>query len=265
MENPIALQNTDMIGHHVKLQGPAKRIVSLVPSQTELLFDLGLDEEVVGITKFCIHPEKWLRNKTIVGGTKNFKIDVIRDLKPDLIIANKEENEEFGIKELQNEFAVWTSDIFTLNDSLKMIQSIGTLCDREEAAQKMIQEIETQFGNLTSIINKKGKTAIYYIWKSPWLVAGKDTFIDNMLEACGFINLAVDSRYPEIDPAKLKLLNPDYILLSSEPFPFKQLEKDFLSQFIEPEKIKFVDGTYFSWYGSRLKQAPSYFKSLFSS
>ena len=182
-----------------------------------------------------------------------------------MIIANKEENEEFGIKELQNEFAVWTSDIFTLNDSLKMIQSIGTLCDRKETAQKLIREIQLRFEELNSSIEIKGKTAVYYIWKSPWLVAGKNTFIDSMLEACGLTNLAVDSRYPEIDPAKLKLLNPDYIFLSSEPFPFKQLEKDFLSQFIEPEKIKFVDGTYFSWYGSRLKQAPSYFKSLFSS
>jgi len=254
-----------MLGQTVRLSKAPQRIVSLVPSQTELLFDLGLNREVVGITKFCIHPAQWLQSKKIVGGTKNIHLDVIRELQPDLIIANKEENVEKDILELQKEFPVWISDVNTLPDSITMIREIGTLCDRVEQAKVLINEINDQFNALISSSHFSGKKIIYYIWKNPWLTAGHDTFIHAMLKACGHHNASIQSRYPEVRPEALKKLEIDYIFLSSEPYPFKEDDKDYLSNYIDKTKIIYVDGTYFSWYGSRLKYAPSYFKSLISS
>lgn len=254
-----------MLGRNIQLSKAPLRIVSLVPSQTELLFDLALDHEVVGITKFCIHPAQWLLSKKIVGGTKNIHLDVIRELKPDLIIANKEENVEKDILELQKDFPVWISDVNTLPDAITMIHEIGILCDRTEQAENMIKDIKDHFNALITSSHFLGKRVIYYIWKKPWLTAGHDTFIHSMLTACGLQNASLDSRYPEISPDALKKLEIDYVFLSSEPYPFKEDDKEYLTHYIDKNKIIFVDGTYFSWYGSRLKNAPSYFKSLISS
>ena len=261
----IAIQSTDMLGNMVELRKPAIRIVSLVPSQTELLFDLELNQEVVGITKFCIHPASWLQEKKIVGGTKNIHLDVIRALQPDLIIANKEENIEETILSLQKEFPVWISDVNTISEACYMIGEIGKLCDRTIAAQHFISEINQNFESLSKASALSGKKAVYYIWKNPWLTAGKHTFIHSMMEACGLQNESKEMRYPEVAPELLKKLDVDYIFLSSEPYPFKEEDKEYISQFIDKNKIIFVDGTYFSWYGSRLIKAPSYFiKLIFS-
>ncbi|MFN0187372.1 MAG: ABC transporter substrate-binding protein [Bacteroidia bacterium] len=257
-----AIQSYDMLGHLIQLSKPAQRIVSLVPSQTELLFDLELNEEVVGITKFCIHPTAWLQEKKIVGGTKNIHLDVIRALQPDLIIANKEENVEEAILELQKEFPVWVSDVNTLSEACYMIGEIGKLCDRSIAAHQFISQINQNFESLKTAATLSSKKAIYYIWKNPWLTAGHDTYIHSMLEACGLQNESKDIRYPEFSPELLKKLDLDYVFLSSEPYPFKEEDKEYLSQFIDKNKIIFVDGTYFSWYGSRLLEAPSYFKKV---
>ncbi|MBK9638191.1 MAG: ABC transporter substrate-binding protein [Bacteroidetes bacterium] len=251
-----------MLGNLIQLRKPAQRIVSLVPSQTELLFDLGLNKEVVGITKFCIHPASWFQEKKIVGGTKNIHLDVIRELKPDLIIANKEENVEEAILELQKEFPVWISDVNTIPEACYMISEIGKLCDRTSLAQNFISKINQNFESLSKASALLGKRAVYYIWKNPWLTAGHHTFIHSMLEACGLQNESKDMRYPEFPPDQLNKLAVDYIFLSSEPYPFREEDKEYLSQFIDKNKIIFVDGTYFSWYGTRLINAPSYFKQL---
>ncbi len=262
MTDDHAIQSYDMLGNLIQLQKPAQRIVSLVPSQTELLFDLELTKEVVGITKFCIHPPSWLQEKKIVGGTKNIHLDVIRELQPDLIIANKEENVEEAILELQKEFPVWVSDVNTIPEACYMIGEIGKLCDRSFAAHQFTSEINQNFESLKTAATLSGKKAIYYIWKNPWFTAGHHTFIHSMMEACGLQNESKEMRYPEVAPELLKKLEVDYIFLSSEPYPFKEEDKEYLSQFIDKDKIIFVDGTYFSWYGTRLIKAPFYFKKL---
>lgn len=262
MIDDSAIQSNDMLGNLIQLRKPAQRIVSLVPSQTELLFDLKLDKEVVGITKFCIHPASWLQEKKIVGGTKNIHLEAIRELEPDLIIANKEENVEEAILELQKEFPVWISDVNTISEACYMIGEIGRLCDRTTSAQSFIYQIKQNFEALSNESSHSGKKAVYYIWKNPWLTAGHHTFIHSMMEACGLQNESKDQRYPEFPPELLKKLEVDYIFLSSEPYPFKEEDKEYLSQFIDKNKIIFVDGTYFSWYGTRLIKAPSYFNKL---
>ncbi|MFI5148346.1 MAG: ABC transporter substrate-binding protein [Bacteroidia bacterium] len=246
----------------IRLHEKPARIISLVPSQTELLFELGLDKEVVGITKFCIHPDSWFRTKTKIGGTKKLDANKIRALKPDLLIGNKEENEEGQILLLEKEFPVWMSDIHNLEQALEMVQSLGQLCERETQASEIIQKIKNQFRKFKPL--STGVRVLYLIWKNPYMAAGRNTFIDSMLNKCGFINCMDKDRYPELTEAEIQELNPDLILLSSEPFPFKEKHLKELQVFCPASEIKLADGEFFSWYGSRLLKAPAYFKELLS-
>ncbi|MEO8147478.1 MAG: helical backbone metal receptor [Bacteroidia bacterium] len=254
---------TDQLNRKVVLPHAPKRIISLVPSQTELLFDLGLDGEVVGITKFCIHPETWFKTKTRIGGTKNLNFEKIKSLQPDLIIGNKEENEEQQVKQLMNEYPVWMSDIKTFEDALNMIESIGDLVNRKSKAIEIKNQIENNFSQLKLKAKSQKPKAIYCIWYNPIMVAASGTFIDSMLYHCGFENTFANlQRYPSINYDDLKNANPDVILLSSEPFPFKQKHIDELQLICPGAKIMLVDGEYFSWYGSRLINAPAYFEKV---
>ncbi|MDP1589388.1 MAG: helical backbone metal receptor, partial [Prosthecobacter sp.] len=165
----------DQLGREVKVPAPPQRIISLVPSQTELLSDLGLGDRVVGITKFCVHPEEWFRTKARVGGTKDVKLDVVRSLNPDLIIANREENVQGQIDTLSNEFPVWVSDVNDLPSALEMIASIAGITGTVGKGEELIGTIAQQFDG---IIPQKERTAIYLIWKNPYMAAGSGTFID---------------------------------------------------------------------------------------
>lgn len=241
-----------------------KRIISLVPSQTELLYSLGLNEEVVGITKFCVHPGEWFRTKTRIGGTKNINIEKIKSLSPDLVIANKEENIKEQVEALQDFTNVYVSDIFNLNDALNMILRVGALVHKNEAAGKIATLISKKFSSLKII--KEGRRAAYLIWQKPFIAAGSDTFIHNMMQYCGLQNVfAGKLRYPETTMEELQLLNCEILLLSSEPFPFKQQHIDALQPFLPSTKIILVDGEMFSWYGSRLVYAADYFDNLIQS
>jgi ABC-type Fe3+-hydroxamate transport system substrate-binding protein len=252
---------TDQLGRSIEIQRTPKRIISLVPSQTELLFDLGLDEEVTGITKFCVHPEQWFQTKARVGGTKQLHLDKIKGLKPDLVIANKEENTREQIEELSKEFPVWISDVNNLHDALEMIESIGEIINKISRAKEIANQIKTGFVQLQTT-NCKLQTC-YLIWKGPYMTIGGDTFINDMLQCAGFQNIFEDQkRYPEISLQQLQTANCQLLLLSSEPYPFKQKHIDELQPLLPNTKIILVDGEMFSWYGSRLIKAPSYFQHL---
>lgn len=252
---------TDQSGKKITLTTTPKRIVSLVPSQTELLYDLGLDDEVIGITKFCVHPQKWFHNKTRIGGTKAVHIDQVISLQPDLIIANKEENVKEQVDALAALFPVWTSDISNLQGALQMIEAIGTITGTGQKATAIITEIKNRFDQLT--LTHATIRAAYLIWQDPYMTIGSDTFISDMLMRCGFENIFSDQlRYPTISIEEIKNRNCELLLLSSEPFPFKQKHADELQQQLPSTKIILIDGEMFSWYGSRLLLVPDYFKSL---
>lgn len=250
----------DQLGQHIELTQIPKRIISLVPSQSELLWDLGLRDELIGITKFCIHPNEMFKFKDRVGGTKTLDIHKIRSLKPDLIIGNKEENEYAQIKELQNEFPVWMSDIYNLNDAYNMISDIGKLVHKKNEATRLISNIQKSF----SVIKKYNKTVLYLIWKNPFMAAGNSTFIGDVLNQMGLINSLKNSdlRYPELTMDEIKNLNPNLIFLSSEPFPFKESHINELKQLVPNATVKLVDGELFSWYGSRLLKSVEYLNNL---
>ncbi|SKB91951.1 ABC transporter substrate-binding protein [Daejeonella lutea] len=255
------MQVEDQMGRLVCVKDPPKRIISLVPSQTELLFDLGLDEEIIGITKFCIHPASRFKSTTKIGGTKKLNFPAIRELKPDLIIGNKEENEKLQIEELMNEFPVWMSDISTLEDALEMITQLGSITGKSHRANSICSEILAGFNSLRDD-NIVGKSVAYFIWKDPFMIAGKDTFIDSILKHAGFENFSQEMRYPELTLQQLKEAKPDIIMLSSEPYPFKDVHVSEMQGICPGAEVLIVDGEMFSWYGSRLLHTSSYLKTL---
>ena len=237
------------------------KIISLVPSITETLFDFGLTaDEVIGRTKFCIHPINLVKNVEVIGGTKNLNIEKIRSLKPDLIIANKEENEKLQVEELMKDFKVWVTDIETLEDNQDFISDLGTLLYKENLALDFNRKIASVF---TDIKLSDSKKVAYLIWKNPYMTVGSDTFINEVLVRSGFENLFKSrKRYPEVSVEELK--NADVIFLSSEPFPFQQKHIDELQIELPNNEIILVDGEAFSWFGTHLMKVGNYLKDLSS-
>ena len=259
-------QFTDQLGTIHIFEKTPKRIISLVPSQTELLFDLGLEDDIMGITKFCIHPFHFKSTKTIIGGTKNIKYDKINALQPDIIIANKEENTKEIVEQLSKICPVWVTDIITLDHNLKMISDFGILFNKRTEAQKWTDKINFALSDFKQFVRNKYKQEVaYFIWANPYMVAGNNTFINEMLKLNNFHNIYEnrEERYPEVIIQKMRIQgNPDLVLLSSEPFPFTDEHAFELGRFTHHAKIVFVDGEMFSWYGSRLLKAFQYFKLL---
>lgn len=253
--------STDQLGNTLKFTSVPKRIVSLVPSQSEFLWDIGLREELVGITKFCIHPTEMFQLKERVGGTKKLSLEKIRRLKPDLIIGNKEENERSQIEELQKEFPVWMSDIFDFKDAIAMMNHLGTLLGK----QKETQAITTQLNETLPTLKNSfpPKKVAYFIWNKPYMLAATNTYVDSLLTFLGFKNAAEGfQRYPEVNAEQLKNINPDVCFLSTEPFPFEEKHIKELKELLQSTKIVIVDGEMFSWYGSRLLRLGDYLHRL---
>lgn len=258
----------DQLHRELVLENTPKRIISLVPSQTELLYDLGLEDSVVGITKFCVHPYHWKSTKKIVGGTKNIKLEKIKELQPDIILCNKEENTQEIVETLEKLFPVHVSDVKTIEESMEMIAEYGKIFKRNTEASKINQKIEFRLREFQSFVKDIPiQKVAYFIWRDPWMVAGKDTFINHLLHLCKFDNIYESlGRYPEVPIENIrKEGDPDIVMLSSEPYPFKEEHAFELGRHTHHAKTIFVDGEYFSWYGSRLVKAFDYFKTLHNS
>lgn len=252
---------TDKIGRAVRFRFPPERILSVVPSITELLFALGLEEKIVGRTKFCTHPPAKVGTLTRVGGTKTLNPETIRELKPDLILANQEENTRRQILEIAHEFPVWVSDVKTFEDALTLIEETGRLTDTEKRANKLADRIRADFDTLPEV--KQPVEVLYLIWKQPLMAAGSSTFIHSMLKTCGMRNcLAEMQRYPALESWQTQSLNPEYVFLSSEPFPFREKHLEELHPLFPGARFKFVEGRCFSWYGSAMLEAADYFGTL---
>ncbi|GGI58165.1 ABC transporter substrate-binding protein [Winogradskyella haliclonae] len=255
---------TDQLNRQINIQETPKRIVSLVPSQTELLIDLGLGDSIFGVTKFCTHPKELKQQKTIVGGTKTIKIDKIKDLKPDIILCNKEENSFEIVESLKKIAPIHISDIYNLNDAFELFEMYGDIFKVKEKANLIISEIKKEreyFQNKIQSLPKR--KAAYFIWKNPWMVAASNTFVDVMLSEAGFKNIfTTETRYPEVSLDHSKLKEVEVIMLSSEPFPFKEKHIKELKHSFPKKEIILVDGEMFSWYGSRLKYVYQYFEIL---
>jgi len=258
----------DQLGNVHYFEKTPQRIISLVPSQTELLYDLGLEETLLGITKFCVHPPHFKATKTIVGGTKNIKIDVIKALQPDIIICNKEENTKELVVELRKICTVWVTNVEDYYSNLQMIRDFGNVFNKRTEASNLIAKIEHKYSDFQLFIKEKSvKKVAYFIWAKPFMVAGKNTYINEMLKMNHFQNIyqEKESRYPEIELKKIRLEgDPDIVFLSSEPFPFTDEHAFEIGIFTHHSKTVFVDGEMFSWHGSRIVKAFDYFKQIHS-
>ena len=247
----------DQMNNTILLSDTPKRIVSLVPSITELLVDLGLENNLIGITKFCVEPS-YLKSKIqIIGGTKNLNIDKIRKLAPDFIIANKEENIENEILELKEFSKVWVSDVKTIDDNYHLINQLGYIFDKKKESVDLINRTQSIFNKT---LNFKNKKVLYLIWKNPYMSIGRDTFIHNILTQFGFENSIQVDRYPIVELEKFK--DVDIVFLSTEPFPFSEKDISEIQGQLPKSEIRVVDGTYFSWYGSRISKSSDYFEQL---
>ncbi len=250
------------MGRTVTFPFPPQRIVSLVPSQTELLACLGLNDRVAGITKFCIHPEEWVRTKTRIGGTKNLRLDKITTLAPDLVLGNKEENVAGQIHVLEKSFPVWMSDIRTVNGALDMIVRIGEITGTENRARSLTKDIATGFARLDQTAENYRPGVLYLIWHDPVMAAGRETYIDDILQKSGFRNVVTEMRYPVLEPEQAREWQPDYIFLSSEPYPFREKHLALYRKLFPDASPVLVDGKMFSWYGPRMLQAIPYLENL---
>lgn len=255
----------DQLGREFSVSKNPKRIISLVPSQTELLCDLNLENELVGITKFCVHPYQLKSAKTIVGGTKKVDFDKIKALKPDFILCNKEENTFEMITALEKIAPTYISEVNTIEDALDLIKNLGEILDRKTISQYLIEKINVKLNYFKEFIKTKPTRKVaYFIWAKPWMVAANHTFINEMLLLNKFENIYQNKeRYPEVDISKIKAEgNPSVIILSSEPFPFKEEHALEISTFTNRSIIIFADGEMFSWFGSRLLKSFDYFKEF---
>lgn len=255
----------DQLNNDIKLKSIPKRIISLVPSQTELLHDLGLEDCIVGITKFCVHPNHYKTTKQIVGGTKQIHLDKIKALKPDIILCNKEENTKAIVKACQEIATTHVSDIITIDHCLELITQYGIMFNKQHNSKIIIEKVNGNLNDFKVFIkNKPILKVAYFIWKNPWMVAAEGTFINHLLELNNFENCYKNlQRYPEVVINNIQTEgNPELILLSSEPYPFKTKHALELNIIAPKAKVVLVDGEYFSWYGSRLINAFTYFKTL---
>ncbi len=258
-----AVRHIDQMKREIWLPSFPKRIVSLVPSQTELLIDLGLQDRLVGRTQFCIHPAEILKDIPRIGGTKKLQLDAIRTLKPDLIIGNKEENQKEDIEALAAEYPIWMSDIQSIEDALQMIRTIGEITQTVERAYSIAEIIESDFSDIKAQKERfKDQAVLYAIWKNPWMFAGQDTFIHHVLELAGFQNACREIRYPEMEWKDIEKLEFDSLFLSSEPFPFAGKHEEEARALLPNKNIVLVDGEMFSWYGSRLLRLKNYLNEL---
>lgn len=261
---PAFFDRPDALGRRVVLPDRPQRIVSLVPSITDLLHALELGDRVAGITRFCERPEHWRETKTIVGGTKDVKADVVADLQADLVLANREENEKADVDAIisASNAPVYVTDVETVPDATDMIRSVGALTGTAETAQEMADTIDARFADLQP---KATHRAAYLIWRDPYMSVGHDTFIHDVMQRAGFENVfSGETRYPTVTLDEIAAREPDVVLCSSEPFPFHQKERftEEIRDALPNTSVDIVDGQIFSWYGPRLLETSAYLHEL---
>ena len=255
----------DQIGREISLKKTPERIISLVPSQTELLCDLALESQIVGITQFCVQPYHLKSVKTIVGGTKKVDFEKIKALEPDFILCNKEENTYDFLPKLEAIAPTYFSNVTSIDDTVHLISDLGTILNRRTESTNLIEKIEFKLAQFKNFIqNKETKKVAYFIWANPWMVAADETYINEMLRLNKFENIYANlSRYPKVEINRIRYEgDPEVIFLASEPYKFTDEHAIEIATYTNRSITVFADGQMFSWYGSRLLKAFDYFMEL---
>jgi ABC-type Fe3+-hydroxamate transport system substrate-binding protein len=251
--------------------GPVPRIVSLVPSITELLCDLGLAGWLVGRTGFCIHPADAVRGIAKVGGTKDVNIEKIRTLAPTHLIVNIDENERPTVDRLAQFVPhVIVTHPLTPRDNLALYRLLGGIFGASHQAEILCSAFEHEYAALTNEQRPAAQTVLYCIWKDPWMSVSQDTYIANMLALIGWrvwVAAAADGdtapapRYPSFSWSDAMVREVDQVLLSTEPYRFTEAHADALERQIG-KPVRLVDGELLSWYGSRAIAGLRYLRAL---
>jgi ABC-type Fe3+-hydroxamate transport system substrate-binding protein len=249
----------DQMGRALEFEHTPRRLVSLVPSITEFMYDLVPESHVLGTTNFCVHPRGKIDSSIRIGGTKNVKTDRVRSLKPDLIIGSKEENVREQVEDLAKDIPVWMTDVKDIKEALEMMQQLGDVLDNKQVAASITHEIAGGMNKLPEV----KKRVLYLIWRKPFMAAGNDTFIHDMLLHLQMDNVIQSPRYPALKPVDIQHLQPELILLSSEPYPFSEKHIPELKQLCPHAEVRLTNGEMYSWYGSRMRLAPAYFREFF--
>ncbi|MGQ9863953.1 MAG: helical backbone metal receptor [Bacteroidia bacterium] len=254
----------DDVGRWVEVPQVPQRIVSLCPSQTETLYALGLRGRIVGRTRYCIHPKGLVEKVAVVGGTKKVEFTVLKALDPDLIIAQEEENTQEIVEKASVVAPVYVTRVRTVSQAIENVYKLGDLTDRREAGAFLAQEITHAWAALPQF--PPNTSVLYFIWRKPYMVAGGDTYIGDVLRRLGTTNVAasIEGRYPQLSEAQIAQLAPALIFLSDEPFPFREKHKEEVGRLVPSAQIFLVRGEFFSWYGARMLLAPAYFQEVVS-
>lgn len=253
---------TDARGCEHEIAEPPRRVVSLVPSLTETLFALGLGDRVAGVTDYCVHPAAPLRELPRVGGTKNPSLERILELRPDLVLANREENRKRDVERLEAQgvrvFVTYARSVREGSDEIGLLGRIG---DREEAARGIQDAIERAWERARSRAREPRPRVAALVWKQPFMAVGGDTFADDLIAQCGGLNVFSDAgrRYPRVLEAELVRARPDVVLLPTEPYAFGPRDRNELLALDLPaareRRVHVIEGELLSWYGPRIARA----------
>jgi ABC-type Fe3+-hydroxamate transport system substrate-binding protein len=261
----------DASGVALELARPPRRIVSLVPSTTELLCHLGLAEVLVGITAYCVEPRDVVRTKRRIGGEKTPDLDAIRALAPDLVIANLEENVRDHVAALRaSGIPVWVTYPRTVADTIRFIRETGVVTGAEARAGALADEIEALHRATRAALAGRPPVRVFYpIWREPYMTIGRDTYVHDVLGAVGAANVFGDrDRYPTVTLAEMAARAPEVIVLPDEPFRFRRAHVADFEAFpdvpaVKHGRIHLMDGKIFSWHGPRLAGALRTLPALF--
>lgn len=259
----------DHLGREVIFSFPPQRIVSLCPSQTETLVELGLLSHLVGRTRYCVRPRTALKAVPTVSGTKTFTTVEISALRPDLVIAEKEENPKDRVLDLVTaSIPVYVTDVSDLKTARKMILDLGGLTGTRARAEHLVSECDRTLSETRGTFSKM--TALYLIWRNPWMAAHEHTYIHAVLEHLGFENACRPfsmarpdaGRYPALSAEDMRILDPDVVFLPSEPFPFRDRHAAEIREILPRTTVLLIDGEPMSWYGARMRELKSFAHSL---
>jgi ABC-type Fe3+-hydroxamate transport system substrate-binding protein len=241
-----------------------RRIVSLIPSTTELLCDLGLADAIAGITVYCREPGAVTRTKRRIGGEKDPDLDAIRALAPDLVIANIEENVAAHVETLRSwDIPVWVAYPRTVDGALAMIRDLGEVTGTHVMAARLLDDLRGRLAVVRETVRVRRAVPVFYaIWRAPYMTVGPDTYVHDVLATCGGANVFGDAktRYPVSPLEDVATRRPEVILLPDEPFRFRAVHRRDFEPFtdvpaVRDGRIVLVDGKPFTWHGRRLADA----------
>jgi len=249
----------DAVGTEHPVARGDTRIVSLVPSVTELLCDLGLASQIVGSTGFCIHPREVVRSIPKVGGTKDVKVDRIRELAPTHVVVNVDENTKETVDELERFVpSIVVTHPLAPEDNLGLYRLLGGIFDRIAETERLCEDFAAAYADLTAVM-RPPERVLYLIWREPWMTVSRDTYISRTLALVGWETVPEEAptRYPELDPAAVAG-SVDRVLLSSEPYRFREKHLAEVEALVPGARVSLIDGEMTSWYGSRATEGLRY-------